>query len=409
MDTLPTSGRQPMRAQFRFPTVRITQPAGYFDRGQLLADTAFVPSRSYTPGKGRCFRSLDPRKTRMHWGGTSQSTSRASNLTGLIGQFRSPLSGENKRLADHVHRLCGEEALKFMAKYTPRLPAERWLPIAAFVEDAAAVAAPLTAYTASRIFQVLALYVDWCTNTAGFPLEARILFRRETIEHFIRNAPRNLGEGTLRNYRSMILRVSEVLLPEHNITAMRPLNGRTSVPPYSAVEEDRLRRWARGQSTELKERKAMLMLAFCSGAGLRTIEIAELRRGDVQFDDFGILVTIRDSNPRTVPLLAEWEPFARYALRDLHDDDLAFGISSRSSHRNLLSSFVSKSTGLERPRSDRLRATWLVKHLAAGTPMKALMQAAGVQKFENLARYLQYIPELDTREYRALLRLDVNS
>lgn len=91
---------------------------------------------------------------------------------------------------------------------------------------------------------------------------------------------------------------------------------------------------------------------------------------------------------------------------NLDEGALVFGVSGREVHRNVLTRFTAKSTGTERPRSDRLRATWLVRHLAAGTPMKALMQAAGVSKFENLARYLQYIPELDTQQYRALLRME---
>ncbi|SDM53211.1 hypothetical protein SAMN05216368_101240 [Cryobacterium flavum] len=57
-----------------------------------------------------------------------------------------------------------------------------------------------------------------------------------------------------------------------------------------------------------------------------------------------------------------------------------------------------------RPRSDRLRATWIVTHLQAGTRIKELTRALGVEKFENLPRYLEYVQALDVASYRAQLR-----
>ena len=66
-------------------------------------------------------------------------------------------------------------------------------------------------------------------------------------------------------------------------------------------------------------------------------------------------------------------------------------------------------SGTMRPRSDRMRATWVVRHLRAGTPIKELMRAAGISKFENLARSLEYVPDLDSREYRRRLRQAVRA
>ena len=351
---------------------------------------------------------LAPRATSLVWGNIGPARLRAGELVQLMGSLGDrTLDSVWLLLACTVYSSCPAPVLLHMTQYTPkRIPMDRWMPISSFVLDAVAVTAPQTAYTSNRIVMVLTLYVDWCHNTAGLPLDARVLFRRETVDHFVKNSPRGLSEGTLRNYRSMILRVAEILLPEHNTFAMKPLNARTSVPPYSAAELDRLRLWARGQNTELKERKAMVMLAFGAGAGLRAIEIAELRRGDVVFDNAGAVVNVGGDSGRLIPMVAEWEPFAKHALRELDEGALVFGVSARDIHRNVLTRFTAKSTGTERPRSDRLRATWLVQHLTVGTPMKALMRAAGVSKFENLARYLQYIPELDTELYRALLRVE---
>ena len=103
-------------------------------------------------------------------------------------------------------------------------------------------------------------------------------------------------------------------------------------------------------------------------------------------------------------MLAEWEPLMRRALEGLDATDPVFGMPGRTTYKNLLSGFVEHTVGEERPRSNRLRATWIVAHLRARTDMRALMEAAAVSKFENLARYLQFVPELDTTEYRTHLR-----
>lgn len=329
-----------------------------------------------------------------------------ARLSLLLGHFQTAVLLSDQ-LVEAVFKACGAGALVHMTDYTPRIAPQRWERIADFVRDTVAVTAPQTRYTSNRIFLVLSLYVDWAVNIQGLPMTAQVLFRRETISMFIARPPRELGEGTLRNYRSMLLRVAEVLLPEHNTIAMQPLNGRTSVAPYSAAEDEQLRLWAMGQNSDLRRRRAKAMLAFCGGAGLRAIEIAELDVGHIVFDG-GAIVTVVGNNAREVPVLAEWATFAREAVIGMESDTPVFGTRNRSSHRNLLSRFTEKTTGTLRPRSDQLRATWIVKHLTAGTPMKELMKAAGVEKFENLSRHLAYVPALDTTEYRQRLRLEAS-
>jgi integrase len=285
----------------------------------------------------------------------------------------------------------------------------QWAAISQLVRDAVTTAAPQSAYSAHRLLVTVAGYVQWAHFHAGLPLDARILFRREIIARYMTRNPRNLEEGTRRNYRSMLLRVSEVLSPDYVAKPMVSLNGRTILPPYSAKELNELRDWANGQNTLGKRRKASVLLALIAGAGLRPIEVAELHRRDLHFDSEGVLISIHnESGSRTVPLLAEWESLLRWAVSAVAEDDLVFGMPNRRTYKNLLSGFVVHTVGKHKPRSDRLRASWLVRHLSAGTPMKALMEAADITKFLNLERYLQFVPELDSVEYRQALRAEVS-
>jgi integrase len=291
----------------------------------------------------------------------------------------------------------------------PRMDPVQWAVIAQFVRDAVTTAAPQSAYSAHRLFVTVAGYVQWAHFHAGMPLDARILFRREIIARYMSRNPRNLTDGTRRNYRSMLLRVSEVISPDYVTKPMAPLNGRTILPPHSPKELNELRDWARGQNTLGKRLKASTLLALIAGAGLRPIEVAELHRRDILFDAEGVLVRIHnEAGSRTVPLLAEWEALLEWAVSEVAENDLVFGMPNRKTYKNLLSGFVVHTVGKHKPRSDRLRASWLVYHLSAGTPMKALMEAADITKFLNLERYLQFVPELDSLEYRRILRAEAS-
>lgn len=94
-------------------------------------------------------------------------------------------------------------------------------------------------------------------------------------------------------------------------------------------------------------------------------------------------------------------------LLDEADDELPlWGEPNRRHRSNLLSSFTQYTSGTL-PRGDRLRATRLVAHLQAGAPIKELLRAAGLDKFENLPRYLEYVSSLQMDDYLAALRGEV--
>jgi site-specific recombinase XerC len=296
-----------------------------------------------------------------------------------------------------------------MNYYRPRhITADRWERIRPLVEDVAALTSPKCAYTEERLLVVCARYVDWAVNQCGYPLRAKALFRRQLIGLYFADRDNHLSVTTKRNYRSLLLRVSEIILPEAQQVRMKPLNTRQEVYPYTENEMADLRTWAIGQGTRERERSAKLLLALSAGAGLWSSEIAHLKKRDIQIDGQGILISVRGEHARQVPVLAEWETWLRLAVEPvLNDDDYVFRSAQRGVSKNLVTGFVSASNrnpDTPAPRTNRLRATWLVTHLAARTDMRALMRAAAVEKFENLARLLRHVPELDNSEYRAELR-----
>lgn len=317
--------------------------------------------------------------------------------------------GTDSPLSHALREALPPECLWAMNYYRPRLISEdRWTRIQPLVEDVAAITAPKCAYTAERILVVCARYVDWAVNQCGYPLRAKSLFNRKIIELYFTSPDNHLSVTTRRNYRSLLLRVSEVILPEAQQVRMKPINTRQEVYPYTATEMDDLRTWAIGQGTRERQRNAKLLIALSAGAGLWSSEIAHLKKGDILIDNEGILITVRGEHSRQVPVLAECETWIRVGIEHIvDDDDFIFRAPKRGVSKNLVTGFVSscnRNPGTPPPRTNRLRATWLVTHLAARTDMRALMRAAGIEKFENIARLLRHIPELDTAEYRDELR-----
>jgi len=293
-----------------------------------------------------------------------------------------------------------------MTNYKPQRVHPEWERIEAFVKDACSLAAPKTTYTASLLLTVTSAFAVWCVAEQGWPLQADVIFSRQAIDMYCRQENPDRSEGTRRNYRAILMRVSEVVAPEEHPDAMTPLARKRIAEPYSAEEMDEFSLWAVGQPSAEKRRRAMLMLAFCAGAGLRSSDVSTIYPDDVIVDKLGIAIAVRGTNPRLVPLQCRWEDWMVAILDQVPRDLPIWGKPNRTLDGKLLSSFTQYTVGL-RPRGDRLRATWIVAHLRVGTRIKDLMRALGVDKFENLPRYLEFVDSLDDASYRAQLRGEV--
>ncbi len=271
-----------------------------------------------------------------------------------------------------------------------------------FIRDCVTLAAPNTAYAAKLLMTQVSRYVMWCTQQ-GWPLTADVIFSVRAIDIYSTTANQQRSEGTRRNYRSLLMRVSEVLVPDEHPERPTPLSSRQTAAPYTASEMEQFRSWAGSQLTTLKRDRAMLMLVLCAGAGVRPRELPRVRHEDVLVDDAGILITAAG---RQVPLLAEWEEWMLVLLERRPRDEALWGPLNRRNTSNLTSNFTENSFG-RGPRADRLRHTWFTHHLAVGVPMKDLLRAAGVGKLQQLHLLLEYVDYRDDAEYRRIFRSEV--
>jgi integrase len=342
----------------------------------------------------------------LRWGNTDWARAHAETLLPAIGSFQSHSTGPVAAVLAHCgYSQLSEEVNATLTNHKPQSAQtpQNWPSIKEFTRDACSLAAPATAYTASLLMTVAIPFVAWCVNEQGLPMTASVVFSRQAIDAYVTLENRGRSEGTRRNYRSMLMRISEVVAPAEHSDSLTPLSRKRIATPYSPPEMSQFRLWAVGQRTELKRYRARLMLVLCAGAGLRSSDIAHLYRSDVAVDDRGVLLNVRGDRPRMVPLLRDWEPWMLPLLEKPDDESPLWGEPNRRDRSNLLSSFSQYTAGTF-PRGDRLRATWIVHHLHAGTPIKELLRAAGLDKFENLPRYLEFVTSLEVDEYRAALR-----
>jgi hypothetical protein len=87
----------------------------------------------------------------------------------------------------------------------------------------------------------------------------------------------------------------------------------------------------------------------------------------------------RGVNPRAVPVLQEWKDWVTAILDVATPGVRLWGTKKQEKRSNILSDFTSTTVGT-RPRSDRLRATWLVTRLRRSTRINELMLAGGFVK-----------------------------
>jgi integrase len=293
-------------------------------------------------------------------------------------------------------------------KYVPTFAEDRWDVVREFVVSAVAEAAASIAQPADRLIVIAAPFVDWVVNVNGYPAKTAVVFHPVIIRRYITRTDVTWSDTTRRTYRSSLMRMSEVLVGEVPLK-FAPTTPQNTAAPYDDLDLHLLESWATGQSTAARRRSAGVVLALCTGAGLKANELLQTRRRDILADAGGVLVTV-NPGARTVPLLARFETLLLNSIAEVEPEHWVFGSPKRVKHGiSTLTTFLyDTDRGNEPdPVTTRMRNTWLITHLIAGTNMRALMTAAGVTKFEHLDQLVAHVPAPDTASYRRQLRAEV--
>jgi integrase len=263
----------------------------------------------------------------------------------------------------------------------------RWRPssvsprAAAFARDMIRRAAPQERERAKNLLRAAGKLADYAI---GLGLEAapEVVLHPPAAERFTRCAPglSPVARRTLRtNLRFIGRRVVPQLYPQD-----LPLPRERAKAPYSPAEIGGYLALADAQPTAGRRMRAAGLVCLGAGTGLIRGDLRDVRGTDVACRSGGVVVTVRGSRPRTVPVLARYHIPLLAAARFAGNALICGGADpGRRNLTNPLITALDGGTGLPRLDTSRLRATWL-RDCADLLGLATFMTAAGITCSQRL-------------------------
>jgi hypothetical protein len=259
--------------------------------------------------------------------------------------------------------------------------------------------------SALRTRRVLQRLVEWGT-AEGLPLDRELLLDPETVERFVQVVL--AAERSRATYRAVLRKVAPLLTVKAPWEPRPPVISRRQVaPPYRPEEVRLLIQDARHQPTEGRRRAARALVALGLGAGLDGRWVTKVGAGDVSSRRGVVTVSVGEPCPRRVVVTAEWQDDVVDLAGEAADEFLVGGRSLSRNRTSHLVAWLDVPTGHPRLAPARLRSTWLVGHLAAGTRLPELCRAAGLQGVTVLSDLLAEVEPLDEVAAAVMLRRGV--
>jgi len=227
----------------------------------------------------------------------------------------------------------------------------------------------------------------------GVPASGEFWLDYDVIEAFCVAGLAGRASSTRGTYRSALYRLAEAM---HGPAGQRatPFPGAKPPPPYSPAERAELAALAAAQRDPVQRASALAMVVFGVGAGLRPGELVALRGSDVTRRGHQVVVCIRGPAARVVPVTPYYARRA-WELARCAGGDFVFrpGPADRS-YKNFVSNFtrdLAADPAVPRLSLRRARSTFVCGHLAAGTPVPALLAVTGIAEAGSLARYARHV------------------
>jgi integrase len=263
----------------------------------------------------------------------------------------------------------------------------RWRPssvspqAAAFARDVITKTGPAGRERAKNLLWAAGKLADYAI---GLGLEAapEVVLHPPAAERFTRCAPglSPVARRTLRtNLRFIGRRVVPQLYPQD-----LPLPRERAKAPYSPAQIDGYLALADAQPTRGRRMRAAGLVCLGAGAGLIRGDLRDMRGTDVACRSGGVVVTVRGSRPRTVPVLSRYHSWLLDAARFAGNALICGGADpGRRNLANPLITALDGGGGLPRLDTSRLRATWL-RDCADLLGLATFMTAAGISCSQRL-------------------------
>jgi hypothetical protein len=210
----------------------------------------------------------------------------------------------------------------------------------------------------------------------------QVLLHPSVIERFTAHAP-GLSGPARRTLRTNLRFLARAVVPQLH-PADAPLPRERAKPPYTPAQIDGYLALAGAQPTPARRMRAAGLVCLGAGAGLIRADLRAVRGTDICCRSGGVIVDVRGSRPRVVPVLARYHDVL---LESAHfaGDQLITGGTDPQRH-NITTPLVAAlagGTGLPRLDTSRLRATWLAD-CARILGLATFLHAAGITCSQRL-------------------------
>ena len=216
----------------------------------------------------------------------------------------------------------------------------------------------------------------------GLDLVPEVVFHPSVIERFARCAP-GLSPVARRTLRTNLRFIGRRVVPQF-YPADLPLPRERAKKPYSPAQIAGYLALADAQPTRERRMRAAGLVCLGAGAGLIRGDLRDARGTDVARRSGGVVVAVRGTRARTVPVLDRYH--ARLlAAAALAGTGLICG-GADPGRRNITNPLVAAldgGNGLPRLDTSRLRATWLAG-CAEQLGLATFMHAAGITCSQQL-------------------------
>ena len=246
----------------------------------------------------------------------------------------------------------------------------------------------------------------------GLPLDRSVVLDRARIDRFLSHECKHMTKQGRSSYRSRLDVVAGALLFGQNESAWprATLSAFDTVAPWDDAHAARVALWTSGSRPAARRHRLRTSLALSLGAGLNRRDIVVVTGGHVTRDDLGVRVTVpaSDTNPgRTVTVTAAWEQEVLLAARRA-GNNLLVAPDRTGLLVNTLTGTIDTANKVA-PHGDELsltkaRNTWIVRHLAAGTPLPVLMANAGLTTTAVIEDLLRFVPAADPAAAASYMR-----
>jgi integrase len=209
----------------------------------------------------------------------------------------------------------------------------------------------------------------------------------EVVAAFVDKGLKDRAPSTRGTYRSVLRRVAG----PSGVQAGAPFSGSPAPAPYGPEERSELWALAMAQPKAWRRHSALMLLALGIGAGLRAGEIALAETDDVVGRTRSLRVNVGVRTVRVQPDYAG--PLAELAKRT-EGQFLFHRQTVDRTYYNFVNDFcrlLVRDPAAPKLSANRCRSSFICDHLAARTPLSALLEMSGIEEVESLLRYARHV------------------